>query len=73
MSRDSASWHATPPDRMARDPSALVRRLLQRYASGDYVCSCHPAAALERRSAKRRDRKASGSAKSPQSLRGQGL
>ena len=54
------------------DPSALVRRLLQRYTSGDYVCSCHPAA-LERRSAKRRNRKASGSAKSPRSLRGRDL
>lgn len=50
------------------DPSALVRRLLQRYTSGDYVCPCHPAA-LERRNAKRRDRKASGGAKSPRSLR----
>lgn len=55
------------------DPSALVRRLLQRYASADYVCSCHPAAALERRSAKRRDQKAGGSDKSRQSLRGQDL
>ena len=55
------------------NPSALVRRLLQRYASGDYVCSCHPAAALEHRSAKRRDQKAQGSAKSRQSLRGPDL
>jgi len=25
MSRDSASWHATPPDRMARDPFTGVQ------------------------------------------------
>jgi hypothetical protein len=30
------------------DPSALVRRLLDRYTSGDYTCPCHPASARRR-------------------------